>query len=49
LAATLIDLNRMISWWHTMIHAAKFDAYIDAVAALSMTTVASGHAGGPSR
>lgn len=40
---TLVDMNRMISPWHTLVHPAKFDAYIDSVAALGMTTVASGH------
>jgi hypothetical protein len=36
-------MNRMISPWHTLVHPAKFDAYIDSVAGLGMTTVASGH------
>jgi hypothetical protein len=40
---TLLDLNRMISPWHTLVHPAKFDAYVDTVTALGITTVASGH------
>ena len=41
--ATLLQFNRMVSPWHTLVDPAKWNAYIDTVAALGMTTVASGH------
>jgi flavorubredoxin len=42
-AESMLYFNRLVSPWHTMLDAAKFDAYVDQVAALGMTTVASGH------
>lgn len=41
--ATLLHFNRMVSPWHTLVDPTRWNAYIDAVAALGMTTVASGH------
>ncbi len=41
--ATLLHFNRMVSPWHTLVDPARWNSYIDAVAALGMTTVASGH------
>ncbi len=40
---SLLQFNRMVSPWHAMLDAAKFNASVDAVAALGMTTVAGGH------
>ena len=42
-AESMLYFNRLISPWHTLVDPAKFDAYVDEVAALGMTTVASGH------
>jgi flavorubredoxin len=42
-AEMLLMFNRMISPWHTMLDAAKFNAVIDDVAALRPSVVASGH------
>jgi flavorubredoxin len=41
--AALLQFNRMVSPWHTLVDPARWNAYVDAVAALGMTTVASGH------
>ena len=40
---SLLAFNRMVSPWHTLVDPDAFDAYVDSVAALGMTTVASGH------
>ena len=40
---TFLFLNRMVSAWHTLVDGAKWNAYVDTVAALGMTTVASAH------
>jgi flavorubredoxin len=40
---SLLQFNRMISPWHTLVDPAKWDAYVDQVEALGATTVASGH------
>jgi flavorubredoxin len=40
---SFLFLNRMVSAWHTLVDPAKWDAFIDQVAALGATTVASGH------
>jgi flavorubredoxin len=40
---SLLDFNRLVSVWHTMLDPVKFGASVDAVASLGMTTVAGGH------
>jgi hypothetical protein len=42
-AEMLLLFNRMISPWHTMLDAGKFNASVDEVAALGPSVVASGH------
>lgn len=41
--AGFLQFNRMVSPWHTLVDPARWNAYVDTVAALGMTTVASGH------
>jgi flavorubredoxin len=40
---TLLQFNRMVSPWHSLLDPRKFGAYVDEVAALGITTVAAGH------
>ena len=40
---SLLQFNRMISPWHSLVDPAKWNAYIDQVEGLGATTVASGH------
>lgn len=40
---SLLFFNQMVSPWHAMLDPKKFDASVDAVAALGMTTVAGAH------
>jgi flavorubredoxin len=40
---TLLGFNRMISPWHSMLDEAKWQAHVDEVEALGISTVASGH------
>jgi flavorubredoxin len=40
---TLLVVNRLVSPWLAMLDPAKFDAHVDAVAKLGITTVAGGH------
>ncbi|MFN0027534.1 MAG: MBL fold metallo-hydrolase [Acidimicrobiales bacterium] len=42
-AEGLLDFNRLVSVWHTMVDPAKFNVSVDAVASLGMTTIAGGH------
>jgi flavorubredoxin len=44
-AELMLLFNRMVSPWHTLVDQARFDAYVDEVEALGITTVASGHSG----
>jgi flavorubredoxin len=41
----MLLFNRMVSPWHSLLDQARFDRYVDEVAALGITTVASGHSG----
>ena len=40
---SLLEFNRMVSPWHTMLDPGKFGAYVDHIQGLGMTTVAAGH------
>jgi flavorubredoxin len=42
-AEMMLMFNRLVSPWHTMLDSNKFGAYVDEVAALGPTVVASGH------
>lgn len=39
----MLLFNRMVSPWHSLLDAAKFDRYVDDVESLGITTVAGGH------
>ena len=42
-AETMLFFNRLVSPWHTLLDPAKFDAAVDTVTSLGITTVAGGH------
>ena len=44
-AEMMLQFNRMVSPWHTLLDHAKFNRYVDDVVSLGITTVASGHSG----